>query len=401
MGLAAPLNDRDPARPLGAASARHASNEEAFGSLISLGPRKLKKKPVLVLAAEELEEAHRQFDLDGAHIMGEDASPDVSPLSEAPEPTPRPAITLGLAPIDSDDPELGEDEFDESDLPPLPDTFTDPDILLGLGEEDAQEEEPAQPARKRVGIDMVALRLAANMADPEDEYGDEAAAETMPETMPETAEDAAPSPTFEATTASDEPLEAQSDEAPEDLPLEELAHENLFEEPEPAIVEQELPAPAPLADRKTTIEAASESWDLPFLTQPKNPEPAAEEVDEPTVPAPAEDTPVAEEQDPAHEVTSEHEAEPEPEAEWVPEPQAAPEAEPEPEPEDELLLSEPYETWDPNFLPEPETITISAMQANPSHIRARLIHEDAELEEGFSSDISLFTRLWRWLAARF
>ncbi len=82
----------------------------AFGSLANLGgPRKFKKKPVLVLDPEELEKAHMLFQEASAELLGEEV--------ERPE---RPKSILGLAPIDdheaapedmgqSDDSEAGDD----------------------------------------------------------------------------------------------------------------------------------------------------------------------------------------------------------------------------------------------------------------------------------------------------
>ena len=79
------------------------ADSSAFGSLSSLGgPRKFKKKPVLVLDPEELEKAHMLFQDASAELLGEDV--------ERPE---RSAPLLGLAPMDLDDPEA--DAADTSD----------------------------------------------------------------------------------------------------------------------------------------------------------------------------------------------------------------------------------------------------------------------------------------------
>lgn len=84
-----------------------------FGSLANLGgPRKFKKKPVLVLDPEELEKAHLMFQEASAELLGE----------EPPRPE-RGTTLLGLAPMDDedaapedmgepDDSEAGEDNED-------------------------------------------------------------------------------------------------------------------------------------------------------------------------------------------------------------------------------------------------------------------------------------------------
>ena len=75
----------------------------AFGSLANLGgPRKFKKKPVLVLDPEELEKAHMMFQEASAEMLGEQM--------ERPE---RPKAVLGLAPID--DEEAAPEDMGESD----------------------------------------------------------------------------------------------------------------------------------------------------------------------------------------------------------------------------------------------------------------------------------------------
>ncbi len=83
------LRADDPAIPASATGA----DGPAFGSLAAIGaPRKLKKKPVLVLDPEELEKAHMMFQEASAELLGENV--------ERPE---RPAPLLGLAPMDDDD----------------------------------------------------------------------------------------------------------------------------------------------------------------------------------------------------------------------------------------------------------------------------------------------------------
>ena len=94
-----------------APAAMRGDDGPAFGSLANLGgPRKFKKKPVLVLDPEELEKAHMMFQEASAEMLGEEA-----PKHE------KGAAVLGLAPMDdedatpedmgaSDDVEAGEDD---------------------------------------------------------------------------------------------------------------------------------------------------------------------------------------------------------------------------------------------------------------------------------------------------
>ena len=90
----------------------------AYGSLEGLGgPRKFKKKPVLVLDPEELAQAHALF---------QDASADM--LGEEVERTPRPATVLGLAPMLDDEPE----EMGENDEPDTDEDTPSADAVLSI-----------------------------------------------------------------------------------------------------------------------------------------------------------------------------------------------------------------------------------------------------------------------------
>ncbi|WP_343808186.1 hypothetical protein [Alteraurantiacibacter aestuarii] len=308
--------------------------DDGFGSLITLGPRKFKKKPVLTLDPEELEKAHLQFQLDGAQIMGEDA-----PLERAPVPV------LGLAPIDAEEAEhlIGADddeELDESDLPPLPELLADPDRLSGLAEEQDDKEAglvaaPA-PSKPRAGIDMVALRLAASLAEQEEVAEDE---------VPD---DATPILAVPSAEHGDEPVPATENF---------VADQPVREQPQTASPAVDAAPDAPAQKRKTTIETATESWDLPFARLTGNPPP----------------------------------------------------------PEDELLLAEMFEWEDqdadwPETPEAPETEQAAEAEtdlapAEHNHIRAMLIHGEFEppydQEPHSSGLLSLIARAWRWLTARF
>lgn len=74
-------------------------SDSPYGSLITLGPRTFKKKPVLMLDAEELAKAHLAIAMGGAEIM--ETMPD--PV-EAPRPR-QPSMLLGLAPMGAEEPD--------------------------------------------------------------------------------------------------------------------------------------------------------------------------------------------------------------------------------------------------------------------------------------------------------
>lgn len=116
--------------------------DSLYGSLAALGPRKMKKKPVLVLDEQELARAHMAIAMGGAEIM---ESADMEPAPRVPQP----ATMLGLAPMGRDEavddaqlyppqafaPSAGDDEGEEPD-------FTDP----GAEEEGAAFDHPGMAA---------------------------------------------------------------------------------------------------------------------------------------------------------------------------------------------------------------------------------------------------------------
>jgi len=96
------LFKEDPMVPA-SSSAALASDASAFGSLANMGARKQKKKPVLVLDAEELQKAHALFQQGAAEQLG-----DYDPSERE-----RSAATLfGLAPMS----DATEDDDDAEDL---------------------------------------------------------------------------------------------------------------------------------------------------------------------------------------------------------------------------------------------------------------------------------------------
>jgi hypothetical protein len=74
-------------------------DDSRYGSLATLGPRTFKKKPVLMLDAEELAKAHLAIAMGGAEIM--ETMPD--PV-EAPRPR-QPSMLLGLVPMGAEEAE--------------------------------------------------------------------------------------------------------------------------------------------------------------------------------------------------------------------------------------------------------------------------------------------------------
>ncbi|RPF72436.1 hypothetical protein [Aurantiacibacter spongiae] len=146
MGLASSFALRADATVPDAAAA--IADGPAYGSLEALGgPKKFKKKPVLVLDPDELAKAHQMFAEAGAEYMGEEA-----PVRE------RPATVLGLAPID-------QTHLDEE---------------LGQTDDDDAGEDDATPSPEAV-LNLTARRKTAALEQPEADEGDEAAVFAEPE----------------------------------------------------------------------------------------------------------------------------------------------------------------------------------------------------------------------------
>lgn len=132
----------DPVTPASAAG----DDGPAFGSLASLGgPKKFKKKPVLVLDPEELEKAHMMFQDASAEMLGEEV--------QRPE---RPSSILGLAPMDDEDsspedmgaPDEGEDN-DDGDIPSAEDL-----LRMAASRPALDEDDEAMIAAQLEGLDL-------------------------------------------------------------------------------------------------------------------------------------------------------------------------------------------------------------------------------------------------------
>jgi len=210
-----------------------AAGGPAYGSLEGLGgPRKLKKKPVLVLDADELEKAHAMFHEASAELLGEDV-----------ERAPRPAAILGLAPMVDDDPEeMGaDDDVEDGAADDMP---TPEDVL-------------AMTSRKTSAPKQDAL--GAVLGDEKDESLDSLADMGSMGGMI--------SPSIGGSIEDDIDLETRIFPS---LPVQpELAEEN--EQPAPiAPVEQAAPAPEP-EPQPIASEAAE-----PEITEPEVPDFAAD-----------------------------------------------------------------------------------------------------------------------------
>ena len=282
----------------------------AFGSLASMGaPRKLKKKPVLVLDPEELAAAHMLFQDASAELLGEEVDRSA-----------RPAPVLGLAPMDLDGPPEGlqdtgeDDEIEEDDLPPVRDLLRVSDARPALDEED---EEALAAHLEKLDIDQrifpdLPLQFeddiaAQDEAEPQTENRahDDGLAEDVEDVSTVSAEDAQPPrhtgifDTDEAISFAENTLRSLSEpQVPGRDAQRAVSHAfpiNPLPEPEPELEEavsqaaapepSDMPAPAPVFG------------DAPFLDFPAGPlafafeseVPLEDEVG-PTDDFPAEDT---------------------------------------------------------------------------------------------------------------
>jgi len=204
--------------------------DSPYGSLLGGGPRPVKKKrPVLVLAVDELEQAHQAIAMGGAQIM--ESADD--PVAEA---RPRmPAMLLGLAP-------LGADEDWE---PPVSAPYNDPldqDWPAVADEEvfDEIEDEAEEP----VEIPAPAMR--------------------MPDPVP---------PVTPACSLDD----SEAWEAPVPSIAEQLQRMRYLTRPQalPPVVEEDEAPPLPALEPEPA--AAVERQSEPFAEIPLPPEPTPEE----------------------------------------------------------------------------------------------------------------------------
>lgn len=372
--------------------------DSPYGSLITLGPKTFKKKPVLVLAAEELAEAHMAMAMGGAEIM--DMMPD--PVA-APRPR-QPSVILGLVPMGAEEPEEDRAAFAvpaedlADDWVPLPDY-----------------DEPEEPEAD----------IQTWIAEDEPDDWEEVSCQPVGEAGDSGAEDAFDAPGLGRLPAA----AAFGDAAPQVAP-----------EPQVPSIEEQLER---MRERLAKRAAATSATDgeVPASPAEDKPMPTIErlEIDDWSNSASLKGFIPPQEEDlaplpppvspPAPPIASEPQMWLEPEPEPSPEPQpapmfAAPESEPESEPElpplpasvawvddlpvDDLQVDEPYEpelaavvdeeqaaldTWAEHVTP------VAPPPRRHAGIRARLSHDWQVLEDEAAP--SLLARLWGWLRGLF
>lgn len=346
-------------------SAARLSDAPAYGSLAGLGPRKLKKKPVLVLDPEELEAAHRLFQEGGAEQLGE-FQPEERPEYKPPR--------LGLVPMAEDD--------------------TDP-VASADGEDEAEMVEDDVAPMDRV-LALVALEEAAEAA---------AAAALQDEAEPAEShlseeESFSPASYGPSGLDQDEPSEAPLDDLSEaSLSLRPAAHEP-DGEPSPMTEGGTETAPAP--KRGSTIERAFPTFAYEPLDLPKTESPPRREdthdVDEQPVEVVAAAEPVAEETADADEASETFELTADYEAlhafaedaqEGTDEPAA-----------DDFVTAITYDSDEATDCEAPVWADEAAefAPASQNQLRARLVREEIALPE---PQISAWARLWTTLRRLF
>lgn len=415
------LRADDPVTPAPAGS----GDGPAFGSLANLGgPRKFKKKPVLVLDPEELEKAHMMFQEASAEMLGE----------EAPRPE-RGATLLGLAPMDDEDAEpedMGEsddaDAGDDSEHIPTAEEvlrMTESRAPIDPAMEEAQDEYIAQqlesldvdhrifPSLPLKSEEEIAAEEEAEMAAIEARaIGEDALAETR---LPDS-----------ETELSYEPSEEPTAPVAQAFPVNPL--------PEPEAEVEELPeaepAPAPLAQAPT---GSAVFGDEPFLDFPTQPlqfameeeiaaepeaieaehelevyedEPAAEETFEASLPLELEFDDEWEEEEPLpleNEYVEEPENACEPENAYEAESAYEPEAEPDGSYTE--VDDEPVDGYAFMYAANPRGRTLHALAEGESNsLRAKLLkeREDAAIEvEEAERSPSVISRFFGWLRGLF
>lgn len=381
--------------------------DSPYGSLISVGPRKFKKKPVLVLADEELAQAHLAMAMGGAEIM--EMQPD--PVA-APRPR-QPSVMLGLVPMGVDDSAESRaryippaaavsdqvDDGDEAAWQPLPE-FDEPepeeaDVQVWVPEPEpehepeacdepaaAAEEEPVLPPAP--AVDAFVPAAAPQVPSIEDQL------ERMRERLAKraaAAAAAAPAPA-PAAVAPPSPPPAVPEVAVRSLPT--IERLELDDWSGSASLKGFIPpqehdlhrAPAPTAPVSPVRPAPQPPAAQPVFTSPPEPIRA-----EPVSPASVRHDPVMPE--PARHVA--------PPAPVIAEQPIAAEDAYEPDlaavlPEDDQAA---LDAWSEHLAP------VAPPPRRHAGIRARLSDGDDWHAEGEEPAPSLLGRLWGWLRARF
>lgn len=348
--------------------------DSPYGSLITLGPKTFKKKPVLVLAADELAEAHLAMAMGGAEIM--EMMPD--PIA-APRPR-QPSVVLGLVPMGADEPIAPPAAYVS---PPAATDFDDDDDVVWEPLPDYDEPEPEEAE----------IQVWTPEEEPEDLTQDPfIAEEAWDELPPEESMFAAPEPQVpsieEQLERMRERLAKRAAATPAAAPAHQPAPPAGAEDHIPTIErleiddwsgsdslkgfipaqEQDL-APAPLPVATALIPAVP----APVRAEPAPPpEPAPAPVVAQPEPEPVQTAPVAIEAEPVDELY-------EPELVAV-------------LPDDDLS---PLDAWAEHVVP------VAPPARRYGGIRARL--SDSEDWHGVADEPapSLLARLWGWLRGRF
>lgn len=409
--------------------------DSLYGSLSTLGPRKMKKKPVLVLDEQELAKAHMAIAMGGAEIM------DTAATAPAPR-TPQPAMLLGLAPMRQDDgdedlalyPPHAFDEADEDvsdEIGALDDESEWPVDEDGeideAGEVDADDDEASEPG-------YATLSPFAIEAEDEDEEGDEVEAESHAFAPPARSLDHLLGGGLRASSAIDD--EDDEDAVPSIADqLRALRERSLRQQqsspapmPAPDAVDEPIAAQAPEppqeATRRATIERLEiDDWaritpvraivpPTPTAAEPVQPEPVVAELVQPepvqpdhvlpepvafveVQPAAAEPTPAAPAVD---EAIDRNEADEWDEAEWdeaVWPDQPVDESAMQASPVSLLSVNQPRAA----AAPQAAASRPHDHRAPPSALRARIREQQERAHEVASP--SLLARLVQWLQALF
>lgn len=358
--------------------------DSPYGSLITLGPRTFKKKPVLVLADEELAQAHLAMAMGGAEIM--DMQPD--PVA-APRPR-QPAVMLGLVPMGVETPD--EDVIawtppapeEDDGWEPLPD-YDEPEVEEAEVQTWVPEEEPEDFAPPFLSDEETAEAdyFTPLQAAPEPQVPSiEEQLERMRERLAKRA----------AATAAQMPAEPVVEPVAEQRPttIERLEIDDWtgsaslkgFIPPQERDLAPAPPQPATPPSAPAPAVPAREAAPPPVVTQPEpEPEPEPAPWHQPA-PQPA----------------------PEPEVFYQPEPDPAAWMEPQP-------AAEPFEPDLSSALPDEDQAALDAwaehlapVAAPPRRhagIRARL--SDADDWHGLDDEPApgLLAWLWAWLRGRF
>ena len=424
------LRADDPVTPAPGAG----DDSPAFGSLANLGgPRKFKKKPVLVLDPEELEQAHMMFQEASAELLGEEV-----------ERLDRPKPVLGLAPIDDEDaaPEdMGESDDSEAgdDNDAIPSTE---DVLRVTASREPVESEPA-PAVEASEDDFIAQQLESLDVDhrifpslplkseeelaAEEEVGraaiDALAEDVSTQDIPTTE---LPGNSIEIAYATGPAHAAPRAQA---YPVNPLPEPKAVIEP----IEEVEPAPPPVAAEKGRKSAATFS-DAPFMDFPHQPlrfefprEASAEPAHDPEYQAPTETACEAEVESfpeptftqvpqqhhvptsPDFEEDWEEEAplglEPEYEEPQACEAESEPELEAEPDGSYTEIEDEPVDGYAFMYARSPRGRTLNALADGESNsLRAKLLKEKAdpvaEVEQAARRP-SILSRIAAWLRGLF